>query len=105
MRFRLVLTSEAQAALIQLADSDPKKHKKVLKTLGLMETNLRHPGLMTHKYDSLRGPRAEEVFEAYAENRTPGAYRVFWFYGPESAQITIWQSLLILNPCMEMQTS
>jgi hypothetical protein len=89
MRFRLVLTSEAKAVLKELVNSDPKKHKKVLKTLGLIETNLRHPGLKTHKYDSLQGPKEEEVFEAYVENQTPGAYRVFWFYGPGSGQITI----------------
>ncbi|HEY9828398.1 MAG TPA: hypothetical protein V6D19_23400 [Stenomitos sp.] len=89
MRFALVLTREAKTALEHLSNSDPSKHKKVLKTLGLMETNLRHPGLKTHKYESLKGPKDEEVFEAYVENRTPGAYRVFWCYGPESAQITI----------------
>jgi hypothetical protein len=89
MRFRLLLTTEAKDVLKQLAISDPKKHKKVLKTLGLIETNLRHPGLKTHKYDSFRGPKGEEVFEAYVENRTPGAYRVFWFYGSKSEQITI----------------
>lgn len=31
----------------------------------------------------------EEVFEAYAENKTPGAYRVFWYYGPDRNQITL----------------
>jgi hypothetical protein len=89
MRFRLVLTSEANAILDQLAIADPKKHKKVLKTLGFMEVNLRHPGLKTHKYDSLKGPNDADVFEAYVENRTPGAYRVFWCYGPDPAEITI----------------
>jgi hypothetical protein len=89
MRFRLVVTSEAKAVLKELENFDPKKHKKVLKTLGLMETNLRHPGLKTHKYDSLQEPKGEEVFEAYVENRTPGVYRVFWFYGPASSQITV----------------
>jgi hypothetical protein len=89
MRFRLVLTTQAKDVLKELANFDPKKHKKVLKTLGLIETNLRHPGLKTHKYDSLQGPKGEEIFEAYVENRTPGAYRVFWFYGPKSEQITI----------------
>ncbi|WP_272143083.1 hypothetical protein [Stigmatella ashevillensis] len=34
----------------------------VLKMLGLMETNLRHPGLKTHKYDSLLGANGEEIF-------------------------------------------
>jgi hypothetical protein len=89
MRFRLVFTSEAQSTLAELSESDPKKYKKVVKTLGLMEVNLRHPGLKTHKYDSLQGPNGEELFEAYVENQTPGAYRVFWVYGPESTQITI----------------
>jgi hypothetical protein len=89
MKFRLILTSDAKDVLKQLAISDLKKHKKVLKTLGFIETNLRNPGLKTHKYDSLKGPKGEEVFEAYVENQTPGAYRVFWFYGPESEQITI----------------
>jgi len=51
----------------------------------------RHPGLKTHKYDSLEHPydRKQPVFEAYAQNRTPGAYRVFWCYGPKPGQITI----------------
>lgn len=89
MKFRLALTSEARSTLTELAEFDPKKYKKVVKTLGLMEVNLRHPGLKTHKYESLQGPNGEDVFEAYVENRTPEAYRVFWIYGPESAQITI----------------
>jgi hypothetical protein len=35
------------------------------------------------------GPNGEEVFEAYAENNTPGAYRIFWVYGPGKDVITI----------------
>jgi hypothetical protein len=30
-----------------------------------------------------------EVFEAYAENKTPAAWRIFWYYGPDRKQITI----------------
>jgi hypothetical protein len=60
----------------------------VLKTLGLMATNLRHPSLKTHKYDTLSDPN-EEVFEAYVENKTPAAFRVFWYYGPEKKVITV----------------
>jgi hypothetical protein len=89
MTFCLKFTGEAAKALTELAIADPKKHKKVLKTLGLMQVNLRHPGLNTHKYDSLEGPDGAEVFEAYVENRTPGAYRVFWCYGPERDELTI----------------
>jgi len=30
-----------------------------------------------------------KIFEAYVQNRTPEAYRVFWCYGPGKAQITV----------------
>lgn len=66
-----------------------RRLKSVRKALGLLERNPRHPGLQTHKYESLKGPAGEDVFEAYAENRTPAAYRIFWFYGPEKDEITI----------------
>ena len=51
----------------------------------------RHPGLKTHKFDSLEHPYdvGQPVFEAHAQNQAPGAYRVFWCYGPKRGQITI----------------
>lgn len=65
--------------------------KQVHKTLELLAQNPRHPGLQTHEFDSLPNPfnPKEKVFEAYAQNKTPGAYRVFWCYGPQKKQITI----------------
>ena len=89
MQFRLEFSPEAAATLFALQETDPKKYRKVLKTLGLMETNLRHPSLKTHKYDSLSGSENEEVFEAYVENKTSTAFRVFWYYAPEQGILTI----------------
>jgi hypothetical protein len=89
VKFKLKFTTEAKNALTNLQTADPKKYKKVLKTLGLMEFNLRHPSLNTHKYDSISGPNDEEVFEAYVENKTPAAFRVFWYYGPNRDELTI----------------
>ena len=91
MRFELAYTPEARAQIEALegAPAKAKILKAVRRTLGLMETNLRHPGLNAHKYASLRGANGEEVFEAYAQNRTSGAFRVFWHYGPEKGRITI----------------
>ena len=65
--------------------------KQVHKCVSLLAENPRHPGLHTHEYLSLAHPfnANEKVFEAYVQNRTPGAYRVFWCYGPEAAQITV----------------
>jgi hypothetical protein len=89
VKFKLKFTTEAKNSLTNLQKADPKKYKKVLKTLGLMEINLRHPSLNTHKYDSISGPNDEEVFEAYVENKTPAAFRVFWYYGPNRNELTI----------------
>lgn len=89
MNFRLNFSTEATETLASLQELDSKKYAKVLKTLALMETNLRHPSLNSHKYDSLSGPEGEEIFEAYVENKTPGAYRVFWYYGPGQGVLTI----------------
>ncbi|PMB26426.1 hypothetical protein CEN46_03740 [Fischerella thermalis CCMEE 5318] len=75
--------------ITSLQETDSNKYQKVLKTLGLMETNLRHPSLNTHKYESLSGSNGEEIFEADVENKTPGAFRVFWYYGSEQGVITI----------------
>ncbi len=89
MQFRLQFSTEAKEVLASLEQTDSKKYKKVLKTLGLMESNLRHLSLNTHKYESLIGPNGEEVFEAYVENKTPAAFRIFWHYGPGREVITI----------------
>ena len=50
MQFRLEFQPEAEAVLTDLQQTNPKKYRKVLKTLGLMQTNIRHPSLKTHKY-------------------------------------------------------
>lgn len=91
MKFKLKYSISADDQLRTLEKSPDKlpEFKAVRKALGLMETNLKHKSLCTHKYDSLSGPNGEEVFEAYAENNTPGAYRIFWYDGPSRGMITI----------------
>ena len=88
MKRELRFTPEGQQNLRDL-EAEPAKAavlKQVRKTLGLMEINLQHPSLNTHKYDSISGPNGEEVFEAYAQNKTPGAYRVFFIHGPDRTE-------------------
>lgn len=89
MTFTLTFTPEAASVLRRLKSENDPKLKKIQKTLGLLETNPRHPGLATHEFTSLSGPAGEKVFEAYVENRTPGAWRVFWYYGPKPGMIRI----------------
>ena len=91
MNFELLYTEEADKQLTELENNKSLKRKlnAVRKALGYLELNPRHPALNTHKYKSLKGLLGEEIFEAYAENQTPTAYRIFWHYGPNKEQITI----------------
>ncbi len=65
--------------------------KQLHKCVTLLIENPRHPGLNTHEFHSIPHPysRDDKVFEAYVQNRTPGAYRLFWCYGPGKGEITI----------------
>jgi hypothetical protein len=65
--------------------------KQVHKCLSLLAENPRHPGLRTHVFVSCTHPfdANQKVFVAYAQNRTPAAYRVFWCYGPGVKEMTV----------------
>lgn len=84
-------TEDAKDTLLQLKNDPSKKRilKDVIKALRYMETNLRHPSLNTHEYYNLKGPNGEKIFEAYAQQATPGAYRIFWYYGPGKNVLSI----------------
>ena len=90
MPFELFFTPEAEEQLKLLEEHQPKRAKKVKKALGFLELNPKHPGLQTHEFSSLTTILGVKVFEAYAENQTPGAFRIFWYYGPDQGQITIY---------------
>ena len=89
--FELQWTDEAKATYKLLKDdpSEKARYRAVKKTLKLLAGNPRHPGLQNHPFLSLNGPNGEKVFEACAQQRTPAAYRVFWYYGPSKGGMTI----------------
>ena len=91
--FGLLFTTSAQRVLGEL-EGNPRHAglvKQIKKSLGYLQHNPKHPSLHTHPYSSIEHPYHpnEKVFEAYAQNRTPSAYRIFWCYGPNKAHITI----------------
>jgi len=91
--FELVFTASAQRELERL-ERIPRYEglvKQVKKSLGYLQHNPKHPSLQTHPYTSIENPYnpKEKVFEAYAQNKTPSAYRIFWCYGPNKGQLTI----------------
>jgi len=86
-----VLTTETfdeELDLLRQQKSMVARVKAIDKTVKHL-ANPRHPGLQTHEFTSLKGPGGEKVFEAYAQQNTPAAYRVFWHYGPNKNEITV----------------
>ncbi len=45
--------------------------------------------IFEHTYFTVTGPNGEKAFEAYAQQDTPGAYRIFWYYGPADGVASI----------------
>lgn len=90
MQFKLQFSEEAKLKLLALEHDKSKKGllKQIRRVLGFMETNLRHPSLNTHKFREI-SCKLGDVFETYAQNNTPGAYRVFWAYGPAKRELYI----------------
>ncbi len=90
MHRKLRFSEEAKLRLKLLEENKSKKGvlKQVRKVLGLMETNLKHPFLNTHKFYGI-SCKLGEVFETYAQNKTPGAFRIFWVYGPGKEELYI----------------
>ena len=91
--FELVFTASARQELDRL-ERTPRHEglvKQIKKSLGFLQHNPKHPSLHTHPYASIEHPYhpKEKVFEAYAQNKTPSAYRIFWCYGPQKRQLTI----------------
>ena len=89
--FELNWTDTAKETYTSLKSdaSKGKQYKAVKKAIKLLARDPRHPSLQTHEFTSLKGPNGEKVFEAYAEQDTPGAYRMFWYYWPSRGIITI----------------
>lgn len=80
---------DALKCLSHLATHDSVRYRKVIKTVEKMRRDLRNNSLHTHPYDDKIGPHGERMFEAYVEHRTPGGWRLFWFYGPGDRCLTI----------------
>ena len=72
------------------SEKHPERQRKVARAIKrLSENGPDYPGLHSHKYSSLEGPHGEVVWESYAESHTPGAWRIWWCYGPEADMFTI----------------
>jgi hypothetical protein len=82
--FKLLYNPPAVAELTKLTlDGSLKgRERAVKKALAHLEQNPRHPGLHTHKMKGQRCPHDGDLWQAYAENKRPGAYRITFCYPP-----------------------
>lgn len=89
--FKLEYTDEAKKQLSDLKNNPAakKEYKAVLKALNYLSLNPGHPSLVTHKNTTFARKYGVEIWQSYAQNNTPGAYRIFWYYGPERKIITV----------------
>lgn len=91
MNFELRFTKEADKDLSLLENDHGKKAelKAVRKALAYLQTDPRHKSLRTHPYHTQSGPNGEKLFEAYAQQNRPSAYRIFWYYGSRRGEIVV----------------
>jgi len=88
--YKIKYTKEAIKNLTKLKKQGEKvKLRKIKECIEKIQQAPRYPGLHTHKNESIKTYSDEDTFQSYVENKTPGAYRVFWHYGPDSYMITI----------------
>ncbi len=63
--------------------------KKLGNALRKLSADPKYPGLKSHEIDALTNRYGMKVWESYLENKTSGAMRIFWVYGPDREDITI----------------
>ncbi len=90
-KYKLQITSELKE-LLKLLSQNPAKaglEYQLKAAITKIAHDPRYKGLNSHKYESLNERYGQEIWESYVQNNTPGAWRLFWFYGPEKDEITL----------------
>jgi hypothetical protein len=73
------------------ASRDEGLFKQVKKAIDKLQQDPKQSGLNSHQFSSMPNPfsAGQPVWESYAQNKTPGAYRIFWCYGPGNGELSI----------------
>ncbi len=69
--------------------SDEELYKKWGNALKKLSVDPFYPGLQTHEIPQLSRRYGVKVWQSYLENKTSGARRMYWVYGPNQQEITI----------------
>ncbi len=77
--------------------SQAKRFRAVRKALRLPEPKPSSSSLQTHLWHSEKCPHGDKLWEAYAENNTPAAHRIFFCY-PTAEQGMIYVVAITPHP-------
>ena len=69
--------------------NDQQLYKKWGNALKKLSEDPFYPSLHTHEIGELSKRYGMRVWQSYLENKTSGAMRMYWVYGPEQNDITI----------------
>lgn len=72
-----------------ISRKESQLYEKWGKAIKLLSETPKYPGLHTHEIKPLSKRYGMKVWQSYLENRTSGAMRMFWVYGPSQQEITI----------------
>ena len=72
-----------------ISRADRELYKKWGSALKKLSMDPMYPGLKSHGIAELSQRYGIKVWQSYLENRTSGARRMYWVYGPGKGEITV----------------
>lgn len=100
MPYKLRFSEEADEALTRLekgGKATEAKLRKVRKALAFLQADPRYPGLNSHPYENFPGLPGGKVWDSYVENQTPGAWRIYWRYGPNERNQATGEDIAVIT--------
>ena len=73
----------------KIKKKEEQLYKKWGKALKLLSADPFYPSLQNHEIEPLSRRYGMKVWQSYLENKTSGAMRMYWIYGPDKKDITI----------------
>lgn len=73
----------------KLSGEERKLFNRIGKAMQLLSADPKHNSLITHEIKELSDMFGARIWQSYVANKTPGAGRLFWTYGPGKNEITI----------------
>ncbi len=73
----------------EINKKDEQLYKKWGSALKKLSQDPEYPSLHTHEIPPLTKRYGTKVWQSYLENKTSGAMRMYWVYGPDKQEITV----------------